>query len=92
MTLRTEEAGRKTLVAEKLQAVGQLAGGVAHDFNNSLGVVQGYSEFILERISKDDPLRRSVEEIAKHRSRDEPDQATPSFGKNRSFSRAPSIL
>jgi two-component system cell cycle sensor histidine kinase/response regulator CckA len=53
------------LLAQKLQAVGHLAGAVAHDFNNSLGVVQGYSEYILERLSKDDPLRHSVEEIAK---------------------------
>jgi PAS domain S-box-containing protein len=53
------------LLAQKLQAVGHLAGGVAHDFNNSLGVVQGYSEFILERMAHNDPLRRSVEEIAK---------------------------
>ena len=53
------------LLAQKLQAVGHLAGGVAHDFNNSLGVVQGYSEFILERMAQSDPLRRSVEEIAK---------------------------
>jgi PAS domain S-box-containing protein len=53
------------LLAQKLQAVGHLAGAVAHDFNNSLGVVQGYSEFILERLPKDDSLRHSVEEIAK---------------------------
>jgi PAS domain S-box-containing protein len=53
------------LQAQKLQAVGHLAGAVAHDFNNSLGVVQGYSEYILERLQKDDPLRHSVEEIAK---------------------------
>jgi PAS domain S-box-containing protein len=53
------------LQAQKLQAVGHLAGAVAHDFNNSLGVVQGYSEYILEKLPKDDPLRASVEEIAK---------------------------
>jgi two-component system, cell cycle sensor histidine kinase and response regulator CckA len=53
------------LQAQKLQAVGHLAGAVAHDFNNSLGVVQGYSEFILERLTEDDPLRQSVQEIAK---------------------------
>jgi two-component system, cell cycle sensor histidine kinase and response regulator CckA len=53
------------LQAQKLQAVGHLAGAVAHDFNNSLGVVQGYSEYILERLSNDDPLRHSVEEIGK---------------------------
>jgi PAS domain S-box-containing protein len=51
------------LLAKKLQAVGQLAGGVAHDFNNVLGVIQGYSESLLERISKADPMRDSVEEI-----------------------------
>src|SRR6201999_884089 len=41
-----------------------LAGAVAHDFNNSLGVVQGYSEYILEKLPAGDPLRHSVEEIA----------------------------
>jgi PAS domain S-box-containing protein len=62
---RQKKLEEELLLAQKLQAVGHLAGAVAHDFNNSLGVVQGYSEFILERLTKDDPLRRSVEEIAK---------------------------
>jgi two-component system cell cycle sensor histidine kinase/response regulator CckA len=62
---RQKKLEEELLLAQKLQAVGHLAGAVAHDFNNSLGVVQGYSEFILERLSKDDPLRHSVEEIAK---------------------------
>ncbi|HEY2822105.1 MAG TPA: ATP-binding protein [Candidatus Acidoferrum sp.] len=62
---RQKKLEEELLLAQKLQAVGHLAGAVAHDFNNSLGVVQGYSEFILERLSSDDPLRRSVEEIAK---------------------------
>jgi PAS domain S-box-containing protein len=48
---------------QKLKAVGQLAGGVAHDFNNILGIIQGYSESILEQISKENPLRDSAEEI-----------------------------
>jgi two-component system, cell cycle sensor histidine kinase and response regulator CckA len=62
---RQKKLEEELLLAQKLQAVGHLAGAVAHDFNNSLGVVQGYSEFILERLSKDDPLRQSVQEIAK---------------------------
>jgi PAS domain S-box-containing protein len=51
------------LLAKKLQAVGQLAGGVAHDFNNVLAIIQGYSESLLERMPKADPLRDSAEEI-----------------------------
>lgn len=51
------------LLSQKLQAVGQLAGGVAHDFNNILGIIQGYSESMLERMSKENPFRESADEI-----------------------------
>ncbi len=51
--------------AQKLEAVGQLAGGVAHDFNNALGVIIGYSELLQERLSATDPLLRYVAGITK---------------------------
>ena len=50
-------------LSQKLQAVGRLAGGVAHDFNNILGVVQGYSEYLVETLAPTDPSRESAEEI-----------------------------
>jgi PAS domain S-box-containing protein len=50
-------------LSQKLQAVGRLAGGVAHDFNNILGVVQGYSEYMVEQLPATDPMRESAEEI-----------------------------
>ncbi|HEY5281173.1 MAG TPA: response regulator [Polyangia bacterium] len=51
--------------AQKMEAVGRLAGGVAHDFNNVLSVIQGYSEMILDDLTSLDPLRTSIEEIRK---------------------------
>jgi PAS domain S-box-containing protein len=50
--------------AQKMEAVGRLAGGIAHDFNNLLMVISGYSEFLMERLAPDAPLRTPAREIS----------------------------
>jgi PAS domain S-box-containing protein len=49
--------------AQKIEAVGQLAGGMAHEFNNYLGIVLGYSELLLEEVGASEGVRRNVAEI-----------------------------
>lgn len=49
--------------AEKLEALGQLAGGVAHDLNNVLGVLSGYSELLMEGLPEENLLRKYAENI-----------------------------
>ena len=49
--------------AQKMESVGRLAGGVAHDFNNMLGVILGNAELALESLGSASPLRADLEEI-----------------------------
>ena len=51
--------------SQKMQAVGELAGGVAHDFNNLLMVVKGHAQILLDRIPDSSPLRLSAEQVEK---------------------------
>ncbi|MHB0859022.1 MAG: histidine kinase N-terminal 7TM domain-containing protein [Anaerolineae bacterium] len=57
---RLEERLRQT---QTMEAVGTLAGGVAHHFNNLLTVINGYSQLLLSSLSEDDALRSDVEVI-----------------------------
>jgi PAS domain S-box-containing protein len=51
--------------SQKMQAVGELAGGVAHDFNNLLMVLKGHAEMMMTEMDEDSPLRHNVEQIEK---------------------------
>ena len=49
--------------AQKMEAVGRLAGGVAHDFNNVLSVILSYAELIASDLRREDPLYQDVREV-----------------------------
>jgi hypothetical protein len=53
------------LRAQRMEAVGRLAGGLAHDLNNVLAVVIGHSEISQERLGHDHPVSRNVAQIKK---------------------------
>jgi len=56
---------KQLLQSQKLEAVGRLAGGISHDFNNLLTVILGYSDIMKRNLQEGHPLRRNVEEIVR---------------------------
>jgi two-component system cell cycle sensor histidine kinase/response regulator CckA len=62
---RREKLEEQLRQARKMEAVGRLAGGVAHDFNNMLSVIIGYSEMILDEPELSNPFSTKIREIRK---------------------------
>jgi signal transduction histidine kinase/CheY-like chemotaxis protein len=58
-----DDAQRTILQMQKLEALGRLAGGVAHDFNNALVVILGYADMLRARVRDDEEMSRGLGEI-----------------------------
>jgi signal transduction histidine kinase len=64
-TNETQQLEAQFRQAQKMEAVGRLAGGLAHDFNNILGVIIGYSEVALGVVAQDNPVNKHLAQIRK---------------------------
>ena len=51
--------------SQRLQSVGQLAGGMAHEVNNMMSVVLGYGELLLQQLGPDEPMRKDIQEMVR---------------------------
>ena len=79
--------------SQKMEALGTLAGGVAHDFNNVLAIISGNLELARQDLGQDHPARESLEEIAKasRRSKDLVQQIL-AFSRRQTLDRKPTSL
>ncbi|GAM08842.1 blue-light-activated protein [Geobacter sp. OR-1] len=95
--VRQEEARQKLeaklLHMQKIEAVGQLAGGVAHDFNNLLTPIIAYADMLFHNLEKDEGNQRKAESIlsAGHKAKDLT-QKLLSFGRKQTLVMAPQDL
>jgi signal transduction histidine kinase len=60
---RLEQAEGRFIESQKVDSIGQLAGGVAHDFNNILAIIMGYTELIQMKLGSDHPINGNLEMI-----------------------------
>jgi len=67
--IEREKLQSQLLQIQKMDSVGRLAGGVAHDFNNMLNVILGHAELALDKLSPAHPLVEDLTEIRKAASR-----------------------
>ena len=61
----TKKLENQLIQAQKLEAIGRLAGGIAHDLNNLLSPILGYSELLFFDTSANDPRKETLEQIIK---------------------------
>jgi two-component system, cell cycle sensor histidine kinase and response regulator CckA len=60
-----EKLHAQLIQAQKMESVGRLAGGVAHDINNTLGIILGHTDMALEYLDPDQPVESNLKEIRK---------------------------
>jgi PAS domain S-box-containing protein len=62
---KREELEAQLLQSQKMESIGRLAGGVAHDFNNCLNVIQGFAQLCLAGLPENDPLADNLAQVLK---------------------------
>jgi two-component system cell cycle sensor histidine kinase/response regulator CckA len=60
---KSKQAHSQLLQAQKMEAISQLAGGIAHDLNNEMSVIQGYVDINIPRVDESSPVYRALQRI-----------------------------